>query len=73
MIEGGYVMSFIFEVEDWKINRLFGTSVCIRHMGCMEGVSNPDGACSCGGKCQSCGVNVPDELKGFKSLIEWER
>jgi hypothetical protein len=41
---------------------------------CVAHTCDSTSFCCCeSSKCPQCGVAVPDEMKGMKNLIEWER
>ena len=72
-------MPMLWKQGDWEIHRNTigareGVGLCLRHRGCStEGQAN-GGACSCSkGECYNCKLKVPDDVKGFFTLVKWER
>lgn len=62
----------IFELGEWGIYRNTNINAhCLRHL-CTK-LTNGDGYCCCNDKiCKLCHVKVPDEIKGFFRLVQWE-
>ena len=58
----------LFEDGDWYFYR-DSPYLCLRHTACKD----KEGVCACVGRCDTCNVAVPDEIKGFFALVKWKR
>ena len=57
---------------DWGLYVGVAGSTCIRHYGCKPSHENR-GNCACGGSCHNCGVKTLAAMKGFRSMVQWDR